>query len=96
MYNAPSQKVPKRKSSNVREGNAEVEDDEIDKPQLTIWGALITLAISTTLVAFCSKFIVNSISEVTASSTISTTFVGLILLPIVGNAAKHVILKFLS
>ena len=119
MYNAPSQKVPKRKSSRVEEGvafrgiaqigagtaaasgggvnreqlvqesNAEVEDDEIDEPQLTIWGALVTLAISTTLVAFCSEFMVDSISEVTASGTVSTTFVGLILLPIVGNAAEH-------
>jgi Ca2+:H+ antiporter len=32
---------------------------------------------------------VDSISEVTASGTVSTTFVGLILLPIVGNAAEH-------
>lgn len=119
MYNAPSQKVPKRKFSRVEEGvafrgiarigartaaasggevnreqlvqesNAEVEDDEIDEPQLTIWGALVTLAISTTLVAFCSEFMVDSISDVTASGTVSTTFVGLILLPIVGNAAEH-------
>jgi len=34
---------------------------------------------------------VNRTSEVIASGTISTTFVGLILLLIVGNAAKHVI-----
>jgi len=34
---------------------------------------------------------VNSISKVTVSSTISTTFIGLILLPIVSNAAKYVI-----
>jgi Ca2+:H+ antiporter len=72
----------------VRFSNAE-EDDEIDEPQLTVWGALVTLAISTTLVAFCSEFMVDSISEVTASGTVSTTFVGLILLPIVGNAAEH-------
>ena len=68
---------------------AKVEDDEIDVPQLTIWGALVTLAISTTLIAFCSEFMVDSISEVTASGSVSTTFVGLILLPIVGNASEH-------
>ena len=34
---------------------------------------------------------VNSISNITASGTVSTTFVGLILLPIVRNAAEHVI-----
>ncbi|XTI90763.1 hypothetical protein V2W45_1493865 [Cenococcum geophilum] len=54
-------------------------------------GTLITFTISTTLVAFCSKFIVNSISKVTVGGTISITFISLILLLIVGNAAKHVI-----
>jgi len=34
---------------------------------------------------------VNSISNVTASGTVSTTFVGLILLLIIRNAAKHAI-----
>jgi len=43
------------------------------------------------LVAFCSEFIVNSISNVTVSGTISTTFVGLILLLIIGNAAEYII-----
>jgi len=43
------------------------------------------------LVAFCSEFMVNSISNITASGTISTTFVGLILLLIVRNAAEYVI-----
>ena len=75
----------------MRDSKVKVEDNKINKPQLIIWGALITLRISTTLVAFYSKFIVNSISEVTASSTISTTFIGLILLLIVGNATKYVI-----
>jgi len=34
---------------------------------------------------------VNSISNITASGTISTTFIGLILLLIVRNAAKYII-----
>jgi Ca2+:H+ antiporter len=60
-------------------------------PKLTIWGAIITLGFSTALVTFCSKFMVNSISNITVSGTISTTFVGLILLLIVRNAAKYII-----
>jgi Ca2+:H+ antiporter len=43
------------------------------------------------LVAFCSKFIVNSISNVIASGTVSTTFISLILLLIVGNATEYII-----
>ncbi|XTI87005.1 hypothetical protein V2W45_1467643 [Cenococcum geophilum] len=54
-------------------------------------GVIITLRFSTALVAFCFKFIVNSISNVTASGTISTTFVSLILLLIIRNAAKYII-----
>jgi Ca2+:H+ antiporter len=65
------------------------EEDEFETPSLTVVGALVTLAISTTLVAFCSEFMVDSINGLTATGHISTTFVGLILLPIVGNAAEH-------
>jgi len=58
---------------------------------LTIWGVIITLRFSTVLVAFYSEFIVNSISDIIASGTVSTTFIGLILLLIVRNAAKYII-----
>ncbi|KAH8728804.1 Sodium/calcium exchanger protein-domain-containing protein [Phaeosphaeriaceae sp. PMI808] len=123
MYNAPSQKVAKRKSSKKVEGEAtrgiaaigagtaaaagggvngqtlfknpnedhedNQEEEEFETPSLSVTGALVTLAISTTLVAFCSEFMVDSIDGLTATGHISTTFVGLILLPIVGNAAEH-------
>ena len=61
-----------------------------------VWGTIITLKLSTTLVAFYSKFIVNSISNITASGTISTTFVGLILLLIIRNAAKYIIVVIVA
>ena len=70
--------------------NAEEKDNEIKKSKLIIWGAIITFKFSTMLVAFYSKFIVNSIGDVTASGTISITFVGLILLLIVGNTVKYI------
>ncbi|KAF2121508.1 Sodium/calcium exchanger protein-domain-containing protein [Lophiotrema nucula] len=65
------------------------EEDEIEVPQLSVVGALVTLGLSTTMVAFCSEFMVSSIDGLTATGGVSTTFVGLILLPIVGNAAEH-------
>jgi Ca2+:H+ antiporter len=65
------------------------EEEEFETPSLSVAGALVTLAISTTLVAFCSEFMVSSIDGLTATGGVSTTFVGLILLPIVGNAAEH-------
>jgi Ca2+:H+ antiporter len=63
--------------------------DEPEQPQLTIVVALITLGVATTLVAVCAEFMVDSIDALTATGNIGQTFVGLILLPIVGNAAEH-------
>ena len=75
----------------VQNLNAEKGDDETKEPKLIIWGAIITLRLSTTLVALYSEFMVNSISDITVSGTISTTFIGLILLLIIRNATKYVI-----
>jgi Ca2+:H+ antiporter len=38
----------------------------------------------------CAEFLVDSIDSLVATAHISETFTGLILLPIVGNAAEHV------
>jgi Ca2+:H+ antiporter len=65
------------------------EEEEEEVPQLTRLGALITLAGSTVLVAFCAEYMVSSIDAITANGKVSEEFVGLILLPIVGNAAEH-------
>ncbi|KAJ5739945.1 hypothetical protein N7533_012729 [Penicillium manginii] len=64
-------------------------DDEPEQPQLTVFTALLTLFLSTALVAVCAEFMVDSIDGLTKSGGVSDTFVGLILLPIVGNAAEH-------
>ena len=71
--------------------NVEKEKDKIKEPKLTIWGVIITLRFSTVLVAFYSEFIVNNISNIIVSGTISTTFVSFILLLIIRNTTKHVI-----
>lgn len=68
--------------------HSEGDDDEAEVPQLTKIGALCTLAGSTVLVAVCAEYMVGGIGSVT-SHGVSEEFVGLILLPIVGNAAEH-------
>lgn len=65
------------------------DDEEGEDPQLSFTVAVITLVGSTVLIAFCAEFLVDSIQYVTASGGISKEFLGLILLPIVGNAAEH-------
>jgi Ca2+:H+ antiporter len=42
------------------------------------------------LVAVTAEFLVDSIDGLTSSGSINKEFVGVILLPIVGNAAEHV------
>ncbi|OBT60145.1 hypothetical protein VE03_10597 [Pseudogymnoascus sp. 23342-1-I1] len=63
--------------------------DEPEEPQLHIYTAIGLLAVSTAIVAVCAEYLVASIDAITATGAISTEFVGLILLPIVGNAAEH-------
>lgn len=66
----------------------EANDDEEENISRTT--AVILLLVSTGLVALCAEFMVSSISSVTQNTALGETFVGLIILPIVGNAAEHV------
>ncbi|KAG6836827.1 hypothetical protein H0H93_002673 [Arthromyces matolae] len=74
------------------------EKEEEETPQMNIWTTLILLATVTVLtsaphfqlVAVTAEFLVDSIDGMTAGGHIGKEFVGIILLPIVGNAAEHV------
>ncbi|KAH6609194.1 sodium calcium exchanger membrane region [Trichoderma cornu-damae] len=65
------------------------EDDE-DEEHLTQVAAIFLLLVTTGLVAACAEFLIGSIEDVVATSSVGEIFIGLILLPIVGNAAEHV------
>ena len=67
---------------------ADLEEEE-EEPTLSIIGALVTLTVATVLIAFCSEFMVSGIDYITEVGHVSEEFVGLILIPIVGNAAEH-------
>jgi Ca2+:H+ antiporter len=84
----------RRTSVSGRLGSQDGYDDDKpevpETPQLSITIAIVTLLISTVLVALNAEYLVDSINSITCGSTgISKNFVGLILLPIVGNAAEH-------
>ncbi|KAG9287143.1 hypothetical protein G9A89_001037 [Geosiphon pyriformis] len=66
------------------------ENEESEEAKLTLPISLGLLAGSTVIVAICAEYLVGSIEGIVESSGLSKTFVGLILLPIVGNAAEHV------
>jgi Ca2+:H+ antiporter len=53
--------------------------------------ALIILAISTTLVAILSELLVGSVEPIVLNFGISEFFIGIILIPIIGNIAEHLV-----
>lgn len=68
----------------------EGEQDEEHAPNMSRTAAVVLLLISTGLVALCAECMVDAIPAMTNDSAVSQTFIGLIILPIVGNAAEHV------
>jgi len=65
------------------------EGDEDEEAELTMTGAIVVLLIVTLIVAACSEALVGAIEPLTEEMGIGESFVGIILLPIVGNAAEH-------
>ncbi|KAI0379333.1 Calcium/proton exchanger [Hypomontagnella monticulosa] len=65
------------------------EEDEDEGPQLSFAVAFGTLIGATVIIALCAEGMVGGIEAITATGAISEEFVGLILLPIVGNACEH-------
>jgi Ca2+:H+ antiporter len=79
---------PMHVSSLAITANKEAKEDEENISRTT---AIFLLLISTGLVAVCAEFMVDSINAVVSgNSGLSEAFIGLIILPIVGNAAEHV------
>jgi Ca2+:H+ antiporter len=73
--------------SDVEEGE---EEPEAEEPIIGPVSAAGVLVVTTLLVAICAEYLVGSIDDIVESAGISKAFIGLILIPIVGNAAEHV------
>lgn len=52
--------------------------------------SVVALVLVTVVIAFCADYLVDSIDSIVETAHLSKTFIGLILIPIVGNAAEHV------
>jgi Ca2+:H+ antiporter len=67
------------------------EEEQTDgKRHLSVTSSIVMLLITTAFVAICAEFLVGSIDHLISSTGISQAFLGLIILPLVGNAAEHV------
>ncbi len=62
-------------------------EHEIEKPNLWFWTFILLLV--TLGVAIESEFLVDSLEEATKTLGLTPLFTGVILLPIIGNAAEH-------
>jgi Ca2+:H+ antiporter len=60
-------------------------------PHYSLRMALILLGVSTALIALMSEFLVGAVDPMVAELGISELFVGIILVPIIGNVAEHVV-----
>jgi len=65
------------------------EDDDDEEPQISPWVATVLLCVTTIFVAVSSEFLVDSIDGIVEKWEMSNAFIGVVLLPIVGNACEH-------
>ncbi|KAI1741717.1 calcium/proton exchanger [Xylaria scruposa] len=68
----------------------EQDDESEDEAVMSPWSAAGVLVVTTVLVSICADYLVESIDSLVERGGISRSFIGLILIPIVGNAAEHV------
>jgi len=61
------------------------------KPKWSLRDAVIILAVTTIAVVFLSEILVGAVEPVVASLGVSEFFLGIILIPIIGNVAEHLV-----
>ncbi|XP_009795738.1 vacuolar cation/proton exchanger 3 [Nicotiana tabacum] len=71
------------------EGENDGSADEEEAPEISKWGSIIWLSILTLWIAVLSEYLVNAIEGASVALSIPVSFISVILLPIVGNAAEH-------
>jgi Ca2+:H+ antiporter len=77
--------VPRNQMRTVEDVEVAKKKEEVEEPQMSLPLALGLLVVITVLVAFTTEFLVKSIDGLTDTGKISKEWVGLILLPIIGN-----------
>ncbi|EHL00634.1 putative Vacuolar calcium ion transporter [Glarea lozoyensis 74030] len=82
--------IPATTHARLFDGESADDEEDPEEPQMSPWAAGVILVVVTIAVAICAEYLVDSIESVVETMHISKTFIGLILLPIVGNAAEHV------
>lgn len=64
-------------------------DEEEDAATMTLGGAILCLVALTIFIALCSELLVDTLEVTAKAMHLTDLFIGLVLLPIIGNAAEH-------
>lgn len=62
-------------------------EEEEEEAKMNVYTAIGALVVVTVITSFCADYLVGAIDEFAQTYSIPKAFIGLILLPIVGNAA---------
>jgi Ca2+:H+ antiporter len=68
---------------------SEATDDDDEVPEISKWESVIWLSIMTAWISFLSEYLVQAIEGASVAWNMPISFISVILLPIVGNAAEH-------
>lgn len=85
-------RIPSKEGDAEGDAERQIEEEketEEAEPELSLMVAVGLLIVVTVFVAVTAEWLVDSIDGLASSGNISKEFIGLILLPIVGNAAEH-------
>ncbi len=70
------------------------EDEPDEEPQLKVVVAIATIVISTVLIAFNTQFATESINGLLDQAGLTPTFVGLVILPLLGNDPTTLVVAY--
>jgi len=65
------------------------DDEEEEVPELSVTGAMTMLTAITAMITLSSNYLTSSIEAVSESSGLNQQFIGVVLLPVIGNACEH-------
>lgn len=65
------------------------DDEDDDEPEMPFWVSITGLTVLTGLITILGDYLVESIDGFCSESGISKTFVGIVILPIIGNVVEH-------
>eukprot|EP00667_Euglena_gracilis_P011427 EG_transcript_11672 len=68
---------------------ADAEEDE-EPPTLSLGCSVLLMALITVLVSFHTEFLLGAVEGTVRATGLNERFIGVILLPVIGNAAEHV------